>query len=101
MALARRTEIAALRNCLSQGSDLVQRIGYQAKYAGTLRSKDREIPDLGDSWRWRRRTQHDGNPGRQYRDGLQRGQQGGSSRNQIGHRLGDLAVIRDLSATLR
>ena len=44
---------------VDEGHRLVQRIGGQAEHARPLRSEDREVPDLGDSLRRRRRPQHD------------------------------------------
>ena len=59
MGLPGRAEVAALWNHCGRRRDLVQRISGETQYPGSLRSQDREIPDLGDPGRRRRGAQHD------------------------------------------
>jgi len=84
MGLAERTEIRALRHRLHQGRGLVQRGRCQAEHHRSLRSADREIPELGDPGRRRYRTQHGRDPGRQSGHREQPHQPGRADRDQIG-----------------
>src|ERR1700737_4838850 len=72
LAVARRTEVAALWNYGPRRRDLVQRIGRKTEYAGPLRSQDRKIPDVDHPCWWRRSTQYDDDAGREPGDGGKR-----------------------------
>ena len=59
MAVAERTEVAAVRNHVSGRRDLVRRVGDQAERARAVRHQDAEVPELDHSGRRRRRPQHE------------------------------------------
>ncbi len=60
VAVTKRSALSTLRDCGRQRRHLVQRIVPAARYAGSIRSENREVPELGDSV-WRRHHQaHDG-----------------------------------------
>ena len=60
VALAERRAVSPLRDCGGGRRHLVQRVEPAARRAGSIRSENREVPELGDSFGSRPHQAHDG-----------------------------------------
>src|SRR5437868_8790640 len=76
MAVAEWAEVAAIRDHVLEGRDLVRRVRHQTERARALRSEDARLPELEDSWRRRSRPQHDAHQRREPRDRRERVEHG-------------------------